>query len=289
MRDFEILFDHGEPAMLDDPAYRPYGPLGFPQPPADRPWTFSNFVQSLDGIASFKGEHPSGSEISRSQEDRWLMDLLRAHADAVILGVNTLLEETQLGAFGPRGPVYRIEDKGSQRLRQRLGRGRETNIFVTGAATLDLGAHAVFDGDEVDAVVITTLEGAARLAKRSTHPQVRIVVAGQGKFADLRQAMVTLRRDFGIRYLLCEGGPTLNGYMERAGLIDERFLTVSPLEIGESIPSDQEPSAAERANPPKRRPTTFDAPGFTRNTAPWFEWISCRKVGSHQFSRYRRA
>jgi len=288
MRDFEILFDHGEPAALDDPAYHPYGPLGFPEPPTDRPWTFSNFVQSLDGIASLKGKHASGSHIAQSVEDRWLMDLLRAHADAVITGVNTLIEETRLGVPGPRGPVYRIVDESCRELRRRLGRGRETNLFVTGSASLDLSAYRVFDGDRVDAMIITTREGAARLAEKRAHPHARVIVAGEGKSVDLRLAVSILRRDFGVRYLLCEGGPTLNGHMERAGLIDERFLTISPVEVGQVVPPEQEPSEAERANPPRLRPTTFEAPGFTKEQAPWFTWVSCRKVGDHQFNRYRR-
>src|ERR1051326_7323147 len=93
MRDFQILFDDAEPAALDHAGYAPYGRLGFPAPHAERPWTYANFVQSIDGIASFKGKHAAGSDISQSAEDRWLMDLLRAHADAILLGVNTLVEE----------------------------------------------------------------------------------------------------------------------------------------------------------------------------------------------------
>ena len=86
MHNFEVLFDYGEKSRVEHAAYRPYGELGFPEPPASRPWTYSNFVQSLDGIVSFKGKHAAGSDISHSQEDRWLMDLLRAHADAVMVG-----------------------------------------------------------------------------------------------------------------------------------------------------------------------------------------------------------
>src|SRR3569832_2042533 len=89
MHNFEVLFDHGEPNVLESPAYRPYGNLGFPAPPSDRPWIYSNFVQSLDGIVSFKGRHAAGSDISQLPEDRWLMDFLRAHSDAILLGINT--------------------------------------------------------------------------------------------------------------------------------------------------------------------------------------------------------
>jgi riboflavin biosynthesis pyrimidine reductase len=287
MRNFEIRFDHAEPAAFDDPAYAVYGNLGFPTPPAQRPWIYSNFVQSLDGIASFKGRHPLGSDISQSAEDRWLMDLLRAHADAIILGVNTLVEETRVSSAA-RGPVYRIEEPALRELRRKLGRRRETNIFVTGSARLDLGAYRVFDGDVVETVIVTTSSGAARLRENKSHPHVRVMDSGPGNRVDLPEAMGVLRQELGIQYLLCEGGPSLYGSMSRAGLVDEKFMTISPVEVGLLIPPEQEPSEAEKSNPPTYRPTTFVAPGFTKETAPWWQWMSCRQVGNHQFSRYRR-
>src|SRR5678809_1462529 len=93
MRDFQILFDHGERSDLLDPVYSPYGKLGFPSPPTDRPWVYANFVQSLDGIVSFLGENASGSDIAQSEEDRWLMDLLRAHETGRNLVCRLLLEK----------------------------------------------------------------------------------------------------------------------------------------------------------------------------------------------------
>src|SRR5256714_8861966 len=144
---FDILFDHGEPAPLADAAYGSYGPLGFPAAPAERPWLFTNFVQSLDGIVSFKGKDATTADLSQSKDDRWLMDLLRAHADAVLLGVNTLVEEAGQHPSG-RGFIYRIQDEALRGLRRRLGRGREKNIFVPGAASVDLGKYRVVDRDE---------------------------------------------------------------------------------------------------------------------------------------------
>lgn len=289
MRNFEILFDQGEASAIEHAAYLPYGKLGFPAARGDRPWIYSNFVQSLDGIASFKGRHATGADLSQSGEDRWLMDLLRAHADAILLGINTLVEETQ--TWGNRGPVYVIEDHVTRDLREKLGRKREKNIFVTGAAALDLGDYRVFDANPthgVEAMVITTSLGAGRLAEKKSHPHVRIMVAGEGQFVDLPLAMRRLRQEHGIEHLLCEGGPMLYGYMSRSGLIDEKFLTISPVEAGLFVPPEQEPSEAERKNPPKERPTTFMAPGFLKETAPWWQWVSCRRVGNHQFNRYRR-
>jgi riboflavin biosynthesis pyrimidine reductase len=287
MHNFDVLFDEAEPSPLTDAAYAPYGRLGFPPAPQARPWICSNFVQSLDGIVSFKGKHAAGADISRSPEDRWLMDLLRAHADAVLVGVNTLLDETELGER-PRGPVFRIMDAELRRLRQKLGKRKEMNIIVTGAGRIDFSAYRLFDGELVDAVVVTTKAGAQRLAEKQPHPQVRIIVAGEDRFVDLHQMSTLLRRELGIEHLLCEGGPTLYGYLSRAGLVDEKFVTISPVEVGQLVPPEQEKSGADELNPSLYRPTTFNAPGFTAQNAPWWRWISCRRGGDHQFSRYRR-
>lgn len=287
MRKFEVLFDHGEDSRLQHPAYGRYGKLGFPAPPVGRPWIFANFVQTLDGITSWRGEHALGSDISRSAEDRWLMDLLRAHADAVLLGSKTLaVERTVLGPTS-RGATYTIEDAELRDLRRRLGHGRELIIFVTGSAALKLSDYAVFDGDKVDAAILTARSGAAKLApQQRTHPHVRVLIVGEGNVVDLPAGMRLLKQELGVSLLLCEGGPTLYGYMSKAGLIDEKFLTVSPVEAGQIIPQEQEAGLLE--GPARLRPTTFSAPGFTADAAPWWSWISCRKVGDHEFNRYRR-
>ena len=98
MRDFQILFDDAGPSLIDHAGYAPYGKLGFPAPHSERPWTYANFVQSIDGVASFKGSHASGADISQSAEDRWLMDLLRAHADAIQIGALLLFGQLSVAA-----------------------------------------------------------------------------------------------------------------------------------------------------------------------------------------------
>ena len=285
MHDFQILFDHGERSELLDPIYAPYGKLGFPHPSNDRPWVYANFVQTLDGITSLLGRDASGSDIAQSAEDRWLMDLLRAHADAVLLGLGTLLLEKNLGRPRPRGPVFRIVEPALQQLRAKLRRGAERNIFVTGSGRLILSDYAVFDGDRVDTAVITSPDGAEKLQKQSSsHPHVQIIVAGQGSSVDLGAALRELRTKMGIRYLLCEGGPQLYGAMLREDLVDEKFITVSPFDAGQVIPKDQEPVAWQQ---PTLRPTIYSGEGFTKENMVRWSWVSCRKVGDYQFNRYR--
>jgi len=287
-RRFEVLFDHAEPSAIDDPAYAPYGNFGFPPPPIDRPWIYTNFVQSLDGITTLLGKHSSGGEISQSRDDRWLMDLLRAHADGILMGMNTLREEQRQRGPDSRGIVFRVADPALQQLRHRLGKGRERNIFVTSAADLDLSRHKVFDGDVVDAAILTSPAGAERLRVQGSHPQVAILAAGDEENFDLPRAIAKLREELGVQYLLCEGGPTLYGSLARADLVDEKFMTVSPIEVGQVVPPEQERLAGEQTIPVLLRPTTFGGAGFTREHMTHWTWMSCRKAGDHQFNRYRR-
>ena len=70
------------------------GDLHFQTAPAERPFVFANFVSTLDGVVSYaiKGQ-ASGSSISGSDPaDRFIMGLLRASADAIIVGARTVLE-----------------------------------------------------------------------------------------------------------------------------------------------------------------------------------------------------
>jgi len=285
---FDILFDHAEPSPFDDSAFAPYGNFGFPPPPEGRPWVYTNFVQSLDGITSLLGEYASGQYISQSREDRWLMDLLRANADGLIMGMATLTEEKRLRGPESRGIVFQVVEPAMQNLRVRLGKGRERNIFVTRAENLDLSQFKVFDGDLVDAAIVTSPAGGERLAAQGKHPHVAIVTAGEGERLDLPAAIGKLRQELGIRYLLCEGGPTLYGSLARADLIDEKFLTVSPVEVGQIVPPGQKRLPAEEKTGLLTRPTIFGGTGLTKDEITRWQWLSCRKAGDHQFNRYRR-
>lgn len=285
---FEVLFDHAEPSPFAEDALAPYGNFGFPAPPADRPWIYTNFVQSLDGIVSLLGKHASGGEISKSSADRWLMDLLRAHADGVIMGMSTPRVEQRNRGPESRGIVFQVVEPELLRLRDKLGKGRQRNIFVTRALDLDLSRWKVFDGDAVDVSIVTSPAGAERLRARGTHPHVSVIAAGKGESLDLPTAVRGLRQKPGIKYLLCEGGPTLYGSLARADLVDEKFLTVSPVETGQIVPLEQERLPSEQGIAPLIRPTVFGGPGFTQEEMTHWTWLSCRKSGDHQFHRFRR-
>jgi riboflavin biosynthesis pyrimidine reductase len=277
---FSVQFDHSElnsslPAELREFV----GNIGFPAAPAGRPWVFSNFVQSIDGMVTFGGQQPGGEWIARSRHDRWMMDLLRTHADALICGARSLELEARFGRYAG-GPVYRIVDEALLDYRAKtLRRGKLINIIVSGSGNLRPADYRLFRSEHVDGWIATTAHGASRLQGAEG---VRVLVCG-GKQIDWLELVGQLS-NLGIEHLLCEGGPALYGSMMRARLIDEKFLTIAPQEIGAEPPA-QPPGAESR--PP--RFTSFTGPGFTPEDAQWFRLLSCRTAGDHLFLRYRVA
>ena len=59
-----------------------------------RPYVIGNFVSTIDGVVSFEipGESGGGDISGFNEADRFIMGLLRAFVDAVIVGAGTLRE-----------------------------------------------------------------------------------------------------------------------------------------------------------------------------------------------------
>jgi riboflavin biosynthesis pyrimidine reductase len=122
------------------------GDLHFGISPAARPLVVANFVSTLDGVASYgiKGKS-GGSVISGSDPaDRFIMGLLRASADAIMVGSGTLHDVSANGLWIPE---YTYPD--AKRLyaeyRTNAQRGREYPllVIVSGSGRLEL-ERAIF-------------------------------------------------------------------------------------------------------------------------------------------------
>jgi len=72
---------------------------------------------------------------------------------------------------------------------------------------------------------------AAVVSRSGAVPLVGAVVG-----ADPEELLRSLAAEHGVRSVLCEGGPTLNGHLLAAGLVDELFLTLSPQLLGGADP-----------------------------------------------------
>lgn len=255
-----------------------YGPFGFPEMrDSRRPYTTSNFVMSLDGRTAFR-ELPGqsgGREISRSKEDRWLMDFLRVHHDAQIMGASTLREES-----GPHGLGwdYAIADPQLIEYRKILGLGPQRVLVVTGSGEISLD-YRLFNSPRVEPWIVTARDGEKLIRQRlqaAGKDWIKVISVGEGTIVNLSAAMKLLRQQNGVKTLLCEGGPHLYGELLKEDLIDEDFRTLSMQVVGPSTKLDLE------------RPTAYGQFSYSPETAPWFRLVSIHyALPYHAFLRLR--
>ena len=74
-------------------------------------------------------------------------------------------------------------------------------------------------------IILTTRRAGPRRLKKLRAVANEVKVCGAREI-DFRQALRWLRRKWGVKRLLCEGGGELNDALFRAGLVDELHLTV---------------------------------------------------------------
>lgn len=156
------------------------------------------------------------------------MGLLRACADAVLLGAGTLRATP-----GHRWTAEHIFPRMARTfadLRGRLGRKPQPRlVLVTASGDFDTSHQALAEG----VTIITTKQGAGALEARLPESAEVLTIEKNGR-VDLEPAVRELR-DHGYNVLLTEGGPHLMGDMLRANLLDEAFLTISPVIAGRNI------------------------------------------------------
>jgi riboflavin biosynthesis pyrimidine reductase len=258
---FDVLFEAELPAYtLPADLSHLYGRLGF-----SAPVVYSNFVSSLDGVVTLGSKPSAGSVISgKYPADRFVMGLLRACADAVVIGAGTL--RATPGHLWTPAHVYPVMATEFTALRSGLGRSAEPALVVlTATGELDFAHPALAKG----AIVITTVGGAKKVGDRLP-PACELVAMGKGERLDLGKAIDELRRR-GLGVVLTEGGPHVMGQLIEDGLLDEAFLTVSPVVAG-------------RAASP--RLGMVEGIELLPASGAWSKLLSARRHGDYLFLRY---
>src|SRR3984957_18158476 len=143
------------------------GNLSFPPARGERPYCIANFVSTLDGVVSFNLPGQSeGAQISNwNEEDRFLMGLLRASADAIVVGSATLEAAGPHGSWLPEA-VYPAAKDLYQTYRTEVLRKLENPlvVIVTGTGELDL-ASVVFHTPRTKVLSLSTEQGRQRLSR----------------------------------------------------------------------------------------------------------------------------
>ena len=212
------------------------------------------------------GAHPSaGSLISdRNQADRFLMGLLRAFADAVLLGAGTL--RATPGHHWTPEHIYPDMTSAFVDLRANLGRKpRPRLVLLTASGNIEVSHPAVIGG----ATIVTTAAGAAHLKERLPDSCDLIETGGSGS-VDLSRALEELRaRGYGA--ILTEGGPHVMGELLARQLLDEAFVTISPVVAGRGDES---------------RLGMVAGVEFLPGRDVWSKLLSVRRHGDFLFLRY---
>jgi riboflavin biosynthesis pyrimidine reductase len=227
---FDRLAPAGDPVSAAEAlAVARLGALAGP----DRPYVFMNFVATLDGRAALDGStRPLGGPA-----DLEMLLALRDVADAVLRGPGTVRAEGYARLVG-----------GAERRTARAAAGlAEDPPAVLISRRFDIPWGAGLFAAPRQPVIVYTSAGAVTATPEVAAPVEIVELAPctpAAALADLRAR--------GIGALLSVGGPTLFRGLLAAGLVDELFLTLTPvltadhLETGVlSGPRLETPSRAE--------------------------------------------
>ncbi|MFF4036709.1 pyrimidine reductase family protein [Streptomyces sp. NPDC001816] len=222
---------------------------------ARQPWLRANMVSTLDGAA----QHEGHSQPISSAADMRIFGTLRALADVIVVGAETVRQE------GYRPARARAEFAAA---RQAAGQGPAPAIaIVTAGLDLDFSLP-LFTSPLVPTVILTGATAAPDRVAAAEKAGARVVVAGEGMGVDPARAVRALA-DLGHTRQLTEGGPRLLGQLVAADVLDELCLTVSPmLSAGDA----QRIAGGPSVTVPRR-----------------FELASLLEEDGFLFSRYRRS
>jgi riboflavin biosynthesis pyrimidine reductase len=248
-----------------------YGRLRFPPHPG-RPYVIANFVSTLDGVVSLNapGRTGGGPISGNNRQDHMVMGLLRAAADAVLVGAGTLRSNPAHLWTAPHicsslaGP-YEV-------LRSTLGKsGPPLNVIVTARGEIDPDVR-VFRSGEVPVLIVTTAEGLTRIRGVGLSPSVEVVAVQGAGMLTARSILDAVGRVRTSDMLLVEGGPRLLGDFFAESCVDEQFLTLAPQVAGRDDPMD--------------RPGLVAGKTFAPDHPVWGTLVSVKRGENHLFLRY---
>ena len=178
-----------------------------------RPSVRLNMIVSVDGGTSWGGV----SGALGGPADKALFGILRSLTDVVLVASGTMRAEH----YGPATLPDSV-----QAARRARGQAPVPPIAVV-SASCQFETDTPFFTDAAERPIILTV-GSAALEDRARAAKVADVLVVGDDLVDLASGLDELAKR-GVRTVLAEGGPTLNGELARAGLLDELCVTLAPL------------------------------------------------------------
>ncbi len=222
------------------------------------PFVFLNIATTADGKLA-----PANRRFVpfSSPRDQLLLLQLRARADAVMAGARTV--DSAPVNLGPGPEQFR---------RQRVKNGlAEHNLRVVVSGSGTLNPRAEIFRHKLSPLIVLVTERATRARIAQLKKLGAIVETCGEREIDFAHALRWLRQEWNVKRLLCEGGGELNQALLRARLVDEIYLTLSPLVFGG-----------------RRAPTLADGTGVEHlPDATLLELKAMRRAGDELFLVYR--
>ncbi len=211
-----------------------------------RPYVVVNVAMSADGKISTRERRQV--KISGSQ-DFQRVDRLKAGADAVMVGIGTVLADD---------PSLTV--KSEECRSHRKGRGADEHpvrIIVDSTARIPLDASILHKGPGKRIVAVSCCADPKKIT--ALREYATVINAGENE-VDLA-AMMDLLGEMGIQRLMVEGGGTLIAGLVSAGLVNEIYTFIGNIIIGG-----------------KDSPTFADGDGFLKET----EFCRLTLIESHR-------
>lgn len=214
----------------------------------NKPFIFINCAMSADGKISTwqRKQVPISGSIDFERVDE-----LRATADAIMVGIGTILADD---------PSLTV--KSAVRKNSRKTQGISENpirIVIDSNARISTEADIFKKGEGQRIIIVSSAADIDKVHKLSE--KATIIISGSTT-VDLKNTMHELYK-LGIKRLMVEGGATLNWGMISAGLVDEIYTYVGNIIIGGS-----------------HAPTFVDGTGFADKNLLSLKLISVDKIES---------
>ncbi|HWC13834.1 MAG TPA: GTP cyclohydrolase II [Actinomycetota bacterium] len=186
--------------------------IGAVRPRLDRPYVVVKYAQSIDGrIATTSGD----SRWISGDEERSMSHAMRAHCDAIMVGVGTVLND-------------------DPQLTVRLVPGPSPTRVVLDSDLRSLATSRVFDGS-APTIVITTDASDPERREDLRAQDVAVHVVPPGPDGVHMAAALSVLTRLGISSLLVEGGQRIITSLLRGRCADRVVVALAPLFLGRGV------------------------------------------------------
>lgn len=235
-----------------------FGDLKFPKDlPKDRPYTISSFVTSIDGKIAFL-DAPEGPFIAQknfldptgADADFWILNLMRANADGIIIGAGTMKQEPNMTAH--------VFDEELEKKRVEIGKKAIPYNIISSLEGSDIPFNHMLFKSEVPIIINTSQKGfevikdnlkreffvieipngfqiekeviEKMILDNENMDKIPVIVTGVGRYTDTDSLFKVLKY-MGIDILLVES-PSYVHHLISETKLDEVILNYSTVYIG---------------------------------------------------------